>query len=209
MGYRGQAAGVGALPCGDLRTDALPLGPQAGQIGVACRSARGEADRQGNTAKRVQHSRQVGVVARDGLRNVEEQGARLGLRQGSDVVAQRPAGTAHGILATEGGEQSKAGDGGEGGEAGLDRRAGAFPRGFQVVEDQQCGRLRQALGRGGKALGWVQPKGEEKLGVECVAVGRGLQFDEPASLAETGEDRWVVGSFLGQGGLADAARALN
>jgi hypothetical protein len=58
-------------------------------------------------------------------------------------------------------------------------------------------------------LGWVQPEGEEKLGVEGVAVSGGFQFGEPAALAEAGDDRCVVGGFLGQGGLADATRALN
>ena len=174
-----------------------------------CGTACGQADRQGDAAECVQQRRQVGIVARDGVRNVEEQGARLGVGQGIDAVTQCPAGAAHGFLAAERGEQSEAGDGGEDGEAGLDRRAGAFPRGFQVVEDQQGRCLGQALSRGGKALGWVQPEGEEKLGIECVAVGRGFQFCEPAALAEAGDDRWVVGGFLRQGGLADAARALD
>ena len=154
-----------------------------------CGTARGQADRQGDAAECVQQRRQVGIVARDGVRNVEEQGARLGVGQGIDAVTQCPAGAAHGFLAAERGEQSEAGDGGEDGEAGLDRRAGAFPRGFQVVEDQQGRCLGQALSRGGKALGWVQPEGEEKLGIEYVAVGRGFQFCEPAALAEAGDDR--------------------
>ena len=66
-------------------------------------------------------------------------------------MAQRPASTAHGFLAAERGEHGKPRDGGEGGETGFDCRAGAFPWGFHVVEDQQGGGLGQAMGRGGKA----------------------------------------------------------
>ena len=210
MRNRGQAAGVGALPCCDLGADPLPLGPQAGQIGAVCGTACGQADRQGDAAECVQQRRQVGIVARDGVRNVEEQGARLGVGQGIDAVTQCPAGAAHGFLAAERGEHGEAGDGGEDGEAGLDRRAGAFPRGFQVVEDQQGGGLRQALGRGGKALGWGPARGRGEAAASnvsrSVAVSSSANQRRWPKRATT--DGWLAASCV-SGGLADAAWALD
>ena len=156
---RGQAAGVVALPCCDLGAASLPFGPQPGQ-GTVYGSARAGRSPGGRRRERQQR-RQVGIAARDGVRNVEEQGARLGVRQGIDAGRDCPAGWTARWPRNEASKRGRGWPRRRGGPRTPGRPSHGVSRLSSTIKTEAA--PRPGCGVGNPGGGWAQPDGLEIL----------------------------------------------